>query len=79
LVTHERQLAVVVDGQDDCRDRTLPLPFWRQRNLAGRTNKNKISGKQRNGSRQKCEVRAQKSKLHVGASINGVSRVGHYF
>jgi hypothetical protein len=32
----------------------------------------KISGKQRSGSRRKCEVRAQKSKAHVDMSINGV-------
>jgi hypothetical protein len=79
VVTREWQLAVGVDGRDDCRDGALLLPFRCHCNLAGGTNRNKISGKQRNGSRRKCEVRAQKSKLHVGASINGVSRVGHYF
>jgi hypothetical protein len=73
------QLAVGVDGQDGCRDRALPLPFWRHRNLAGGTNRSNISGKQRSGSRRKCEVRAQKSKPHVAASINGVSWVEHYF
>jgi hypothetical protein len=79
VVTREWQLVVGVDGRDDCRDEALLLPFRRHCNLAGGTNRNKISGKQRNCSRRKCEVRAQKSKLHVGASINGVSRVGHYF
>jgi hypothetical protein len=72
VVTRERQLTVGVDGRDDCHDGALPLPFWRHRNLAGETNRSGISGKQRSGSKRKCEVRAQKSKAHVNTSINGV-------
>jgi hypothetical protein len=72
-------MAVGVDERDDCRDGALPLPFRRHRNLVGGTNRSEISGKQRSGSRWKWEVRAQKSKLHVGTSINGGSRVEHYF
>jgi hypothetical protein len=79
VVTREWQLAIGVDGRDDFHDGALPLPFQRHRNLAGGTNRSEISVKQWSGSRRKCEVRARKSKLHVGASINGVSRVGHYF
>jgi hypothetical protein len=74
-----RELAVRVDGRDDHRDGTLPLLFRHHRNLAGGTNRSEISGKQRSDSRRKCEVRARKSKLHVGVSINGVSQVEHYF
>jgi hypothetical protein len=29
--------------------------------------------------KRESEARAQKSKRHVGTSINGVSWVGHYF
>jgi hypothetical protein len=79
VVTLEWQLAVGVDRWDDCRNGALPLPLRRQRGLAGESSRIEISGKQRSGSRRKSEVRAQKSKMHVGASINGVSRVGHYF
>jgi hypothetical protein len=79
VVTREWQLAIGVDGRNDCRDGALPLSFRRHRNLAGGTNMSEILGKQRSGSRRKCEVRAQKSKLHDDASINGVSWTGHYF
>jgi hypothetical protein len=48
------------------------FPFWCHRNLAGGTNGSEISGKQKSGSRQKCEVRAQKPKAHVDMSINEV-------
>jgi hypothetical protein len=79
VVTRQWQLAVGVDGRDDCRGGALPLPFRRHRNLTGGTNRSEILGKQRSGSRRKYEVRTRKSKLHVSTSINGVSRVGHYF
>jgi hypothetical protein len=72
MVTREWQLTVGVDGQNDGHGGALPLSFWRHRNLAGGTNRSGISGKQRSGSRWKCEVRAQKSKVHVDTSINGV-------
>jgi hypothetical protein len=72
MVTRERQLNVGVDWRDDCRGGALLLPFRRHRNLAGGTNGNKISGKQKSGSRQKYEVGAQKPKAHVDMSINGV-------
>jgi hypothetical protein len=72
MVTRERQLTVGVNWRDDCRGRALLLPFRRHRNLAGGTNGSEISGKQKSGSRQKCEVRAQKSKAHIDMSINGV-------
>jgi hypothetical protein len=78
VVTCEWQLAVGVDRRDDGRNGALPLPLRRHPSLAGETSKIEISGKQRSGSRRKSEVRAQKSKMHVGASINGASRVGHY-
>jgi hypothetical protein len=78
MVTSEWKLTVGVDGRDDCSSGALPLPFWGHRDLSGGTSRLKISGKQRNGSKAKSEVRAQKSKKHVGASINGVSWVGHY-
>jgi hypothetical protein len=64
--------AVGVDRQDDCHNGALPLPFRCHRNLTGGTNKSGISGKQRSGSKRKCEIRAQKSKAHVNTSINGV-------
>jgi hypothetical protein len=79
VVTREWQLAVGVDRRDDGRNGALPLPHRRYRSHAGGTNRIEISEKQRSGSRRKSEVRAQKSKTHVGASINGVSRVRHYF
>jgi hypothetical protein len=72
MITRKWQLTVGVDGWDDSHDGALPLPFWRHRNLAGGTNKSEISGKQRSGLRRKCEVRAQKSKVHIDTSINGV-------
>jgi hypothetical protein len=58
VVIHEWQLAVGVDGRDDCRNGALPLPLRRHRSLAGGTNRNEISGKKRSGSRRKSEVRA---------------------
>jgi hypothetical protein len=82
MVTSEWQLAIGVDRRDDCSNGALPLPLWRHRNLSSETSRIKISGKQRSGSKVKGEVRAQKSKKHVGhigVSINGVSRVEHYF
>jgi hypothetical protein len=71
VVTCEWQLTVGVNGRDDCHGGALPLPFRCHHNLVGGTNKSGISGKQ-SGSKQKCEVRAQKSKAHVDTSINGV-------
>jgi hypothetical protein len=79
MVTSEWQLAVGVDRRDDCSNGALTLPLWRHCNLSGGTSRIKILGKQRSGSKGKSEVRAQKSKKHVSVSINGVSRVGHYF
>jgi hypothetical protein len=72
MVTREWQLTVGVDWWDDCHSGALLLPFRRHRNLAGGTNRSEISGKQRSGSRRKCEVGAQKSKAHVDMSINVV-------
>jgi hypothetical protein len=71
MVTREWQLTVGVDWRDDCHGGTLLLPLGRHRNLTGGSNGGKISGKQKSGSRRKCEVRAQKSKMHIGMSING--------
>jgi hypothetical protein len=70
MVTREWQLTVGVDWRDDSHGGALFLPLGRHRNLAGGSNGGKISGKQKSGSRRKCEVRAQKSKAHVGMSIN---------
>jgi hypothetical protein len=50
-----------VDGRNDYRSRILVLPLGRHRNLVGRLNRSEIRGKQRNGLRRKCEVRAQNS------------------
>jgi hypothetical protein len=61
MVTCERQLAVGVDGRNDYRSRILVRPLGRHRNLAGGLNRSEIRGKQRNGLRRKCEVRAQNS------------------
>jgi hypothetical protein len=72
MVTREWQLTVGVDLRDDSHGGALLLPLGRHRNLAGGLNGGKISGKQKSGSRRKCEVRAQKSKVHVDMSINGV-------
>jgi hypothetical protein len=73
MVTGEWKLAIGVDERDDCSSGALPLPLWCHRDLSGRTSRIEISGKQRSGSKGKSEVRAQKAKKHVGASINGVS------
>jgi hypothetical protein len=48
------------------------LPFGCHCNLTGGSNRGEILGKQKSGSRRKCEFRAQKSKAHVDMSINGV-------
>jgi hypothetical protein len=72
MVTHERQLIVGVDWRDDSHGGALLLPLGRHRSLAGGSNGGEISGKQKSGSRRKCEVRAQKSKAHIGMSINEV-------
>jgi hypothetical protein len=66
------KLIVGIDGRNDYRSRTLLLLLGRHRNLVGGSNKGEILGKQRSGSRQKCEVRARNSKAHVDMSINGV-------
>jgi hypothetical protein len=79
MVTSKWKLTVGVDGRDDCNSGTLPLPLWGHRDPSGKASRLEILGKQRNGSNAKGEVRAQKSKKHVGASINGISWVGHYF
>jgi hypothetical protein len=71
MITREWQLIVGVDWRDDSHGGALLLPLGRHRNLAGGSNEGKISGKQKSGSRRKCEVRDQKSKGHVGMSING--------
>jgi hypothetical protein len=72
VVTCERQLAVGIDGRNDRHNRTLILPLGRHHNLADGLNKGEILGKQRSGSRQKCEVRARNSKAHVDTIMNGV-------
>jgi hypothetical protein len=79
MVTSEWKLAVGVDGRNDCSNGAMPLLLWRHRDLSGGASRIKISGKQRSGSKGKSEVRAQKSKKHVDASINGVFWVEHYF
>jgi hypothetical protein len=72
VVTCERQLTVRVDGRNDCCSGALFLPFGCHRNLAGGSNRGKILGKQKSGSRQKYEVRAQKSRVHIDMGINRV-------
>jgi hypothetical protein len=61
MVTCERQLAVGVDGRNHCRSRIMVLPLGRHCNFTGGLNRSEIRGKQRNGLRKKCEVRAQNS------------------
>jgi hypothetical protein len=78
LVTSERKLAIRVDGRDDCSSGALPLPLGGHRDLSGGTSRLGISGKQRNGRREKVKLGLGNKKRHVGASINGVSWVGHY-
>jgi hypothetical protein len=79
VITSKGKLAIGVDERDERSSGTLPLPFWRHRNFSGGMNMLEISRKRRSGSKAKSEVRAQKSKKHVGAGINGVSLVEHYF
>jgi hypothetical protein len=79
MVTSEWKLAVGVNGWDDCSNGALSLLLWRHHDLSSGASRIEISGKQRSGSKEESEVRAQKSKKHVGASINGVSWDGHYF
>jgi hypothetical protein len=61
MVTCERQLVVGVDGRNHYRSRILVLPLERHCNFTGGLNRSEIRGKQRNGLRPKCEVRAQNS------------------
>jgi hypothetical protein len=75
MITSEGKLAVGVDGRDDWSNDALSLPFGSHCNLSGRTSGLKNSEKQRSG-RGKSEVRAWKSKRHVGMSINGLLRSG---
>jgi hypothetical protein len=79
MVTSEWQLTVGVDMRDDCSNRALPLPLWCHRNFPTERVGSRSQGSRGVVRREKSEVRAQKSKKHVGASINGVFWVGHYF
>jgi hypothetical protein len=78
VVTSEWKLAIGVDGRDDCSSGALPLPLGGHRNLSGETSGLGNSGEAEERMKRKSEARARKSKRHVGASINGLSWVGHY-
>jgi hypothetical protein len=56
VATSEWKLAVGVDGQDDCSSGALPLSLGGHRNLSGGTSGLGISGKQRNGRREKVKL-----------------------
>jgi hypothetical protein len=71
MITSEWKLAVGIDGRDDRSSDALSLPFGRHCNLSGGTSGLSNLEKQRSG-RGKSEVRARKSKSHVGTSINGL-------
>jgi hypothetical protein len=71
MITSEQKLAVGIDGRDDRSNDALPLPLGSRCNLSGGTSGLRNSEKQRSG-RGKSEVRARKSKMHVGMSINGL-------
>jgi hypothetical protein len=73
MITNERKLAVGIDGRDDRSNDALSLPLGGPRNLSGGTSGLRNSEKQRS-DRGKSEVRARKSKGHVGMSINGLLR-----
>jgi hypothetical protein len=78
VVTSEWKLVVRVDGRDDCSSGALPLPLGGHHNLCGETSGLENSEEAEERMKRKSESRARKSKRHVGASINGVSLVGHY-
>jgi hypothetical protein len=73
MVTSEQKLAVRIDGWDHQNNDALSLPLGSHCNLSGRTSRLRNSRKQRSG-RGKSEVRARKSKRHVGRGINGLLR-----
>jgi hypothetical protein len=75
MITSERKLAVGIDGRNDRSNDALSLPLGSHRNLSGGTSRLRNSKKRRSG-RGKSEVRARKSKRHVGMSINGLLRSG---
>jgi hypothetical protein len=47
MITCERQLAVGIDGRNNCSSRTLTLPLGRHHNLVGGLSGSEIKGKQR--------------------------------
>jgi hypothetical protein len=55
VVTSEGKLVVGVDGRDDCSSDALPLPLGGHRDLFGGASRLRISGKQRNGLREKVK------------------------
>jgi hypothetical protein len=70
VITSKWKLAIEIDGRDDRSNDALPLSLGSHCNLSGRTSGLRNSRKQRSGW-GKSEVRARKSKKHVGVSING--------
>jgi hypothetical protein len=73
MITSERKLAVGIDGRNDRSNYAMSLPLGGHRNLSGGTSGLRNSEKQRRG-RGKSEVRARKSKRHVGMIINGLNK-----
>jgi hypothetical protein len=62
VVTCERQLAVGIDGRNDCDKRTLSLPLRRHLNLAGERSGSNIAREQRRSGCRKArlELRMQR-------------------
>jgi hypothetical protein len=56
VVTCERQLAVGIDGRNDCNRRTLSLPLGRHLNLAGERSGSNIAREQRRSGCRKARL-----------------------
>jgi hypothetical protein len=56
VVTCERQLAVGIDGRNDCDRRTLSLPLGRHLNLAGERSGSNIAREQRRSQCRKARL-----------------------
>jgi hypothetical protein len=56
VVTCERQLAVGIDGRNDCDRRTLSLPLGRHLNLSGERSRSNIAREQRKSGCRKARI-----------------------
>jgi hypothetical protein len=75
MITSEQKLDVGIDGWHDRSNDALPLLLGSHWNLSGGTSGLRNSEKQISDY-GKSEVRARKSKRHVGVSINGLLGLG---